>query len=308
MKLNLNLQNATHSRLILNNIFTGMVCDYLNSAPCFVTSELLNQIDPEHYFSVQRNYITLLSAWLGLEPELNEQDSEIENGYLRNAVTRLNNSDYDNDEYVQEIKFPELSYKNWTFKFDTVEAYEGVVWRENCVDEEGRSVAQIGFFEAPLKYPAVYENGREWMAVKPSEIETMRDPIDQMRGNVLVLGLGLGYFAFHCARKKDVNHVTVVERSGEVIELFKKYLLPQMSCRDKITIIKSDAFEFMNHLNLSQMIYDTAFVDLWRDASDGMLIYEAFKPLEGRSPRTKFVYWVESTLLEAIHFRDLESV
>ena len=39
--------------------------------------------------------------------------------------------------------------------------------------------------------------------------------------------------------------------------------------------------------------YDLAFVDTWRDASDGLPMYERMKPLEKLSRGTEFLYWIE---------------
>ena len=42
---------------------------------------------------------------------------------------------------------------------------------------------------------------------------------------------------------------------------------------------------------------DLAFVDTWRDASDGLPMYERMKPLEKLSPSTEFLYWIEGFIL-----------
>ena len=43
--------------------------------------------------------------------------------------------------------------------------------------------------------------------------------------------------------------------------------------------------------------YDVAFVDTWRDASDGEPMYVKMKKLEQLSPDTKFLYWIENFLI-----------
>ena len=42
--------------------------------------------------------------------------------------------------------------------------------------------------------------------------------------------------------------------------------------------------------------FDVAFVDTWRDASDGAPMYKKMKALEKHSPNTSFLYWVEGFL------------
>ena len=46
--------------------------------------------------------------------------------------------------------------------------------------------------------------------------------------------------------------------------------------------------------------FDLAFVDIWRDASDGAPIYEKMKTLEHLSPKTEFLYWIESFLISRL--------
>ena len=46
--------------------------------------------------------------------------------------------------------------------------------------------------------------------------------------------------------------------------------------------------------------FDLAFVDTWRDASDGAPMYKKMKSLEKCSPNTKFMYWVEGFLRSRI--------
>ena len=91
------------------------------------------------------------------------------------------------------------------------------------------------------------------MAVKPSEIETMRAPIEEATGRVVTFGLGLGYFAYMVSEKPDVTSLDIVERSEEAIALFERHILPQFPNKEKIRIIRSDAFGFLSE-------------NMWQDA------------------------------------------
>jgi D-mannonate dehydratase len=80
------------------------------------------------------------------------------------------------------------------------------------------------------------------------------------------------------SEKKDVESVTVVELSADVIRLFEKYILPQMPNGHKIKIVNADAFEYAEKIMPNEH-FDIAFVDTWRDASDGAPMYEMMKAL-----------------------------
>ena len=160
-------------------------------------------------------------------------------------------------------------------------------------------IPQLGYFDVEFPFPAILEDGIEWMTITPNEVETMREPIEKCRGRVLTLGLGLGYFAFHASEKSNVERVVVVERSRDVIEIFKTYLLPQFPNGDKIEIIEADAFQYMQE-KMPRGKFDYVFADLWHDASDGLEMYHKLKKYEVLSTRTQFDYWIEPSLLSLL--------
>ena len=168
-------------------------------------------------------------------------------------------------------------------------------------DEELKEIPQIGFFDTEFSFPAVMEDAQEWMAIKPNEIETMRQPIARAAGQVVAFGLGMGYYAFMVSEKPEVKTLTIVERDENVIALFREHILPQFPKKEKIDIVRQDAFEFATNC-MSDGYYDHAFVDLWHDVSDGYPLYKQMKALEKNSPNTLFSYWIEDSLLSHLRW------
>ena len=87
----------------------------------------------------------------------------------------------------------------------------------------------------------------------------------------------------------------------------KKHILPQFKNGNKIRIIQADAFEYAEN-EMPKENYDLAFVDTWRDASDGAPMYKRMKALEPLSPNTKFMYCIEGFLksrIRALKFEEL---
>ena len=112
------------------------------------------------------------------------------------------------------------------------------------------------------------------------------------------------------SQKQNVDSITVVEKSADVIALFREYVLPQFSHPEKVRIVNADAFEYAERVMPSEK-YDVAFVDTWRDASDGAPMYEKMKRLERLSPDTEFIYWIENFLisrLRALKFAEIEQM
>lgn len=166
---------------------------------------------------------------------------------------------------------------------------------------DSREVPLLGYFTESFRYPSVMEDGHEWMSIKPSELETLKVPIDKAHGRVITFGLGLGYYTYMVSRKPEVTSVTVIERSEEVIELFKTHILPQFEHPEKVHIIQSDAYEYMDRQMLPGM-YDYVLADLWHDVSDGLDLYLKFKKREHHFPDTEFDYWAEESLLSAVRW------
>jgi hypothetical protein len=66
-----------------------------------------------------------------------------------------------------------------------------------------------------------------------------------------------------------------------------------------VIIVEDDAFLYAEHTMPGEK-FDYAFVDTWRDASDGAPMYLKMKKLERLHPKTEFSYWVEGFILSRI--------
>ena len=62
------------------------------------------------------------------------------------------------------------------------------------------------------------------------------------------------------------------------------------------------------HLSMQKEGFDLAFVDTWRDASDGAPMYRRMKALEHLSPNTKFMYWIENFLISRVRAENFAEI
>ena len=108
-----------------------------------------------------------------------------------------------------------------------------------------------------------------------------------------MMGLGLGYYAYHALLNPEVRSVTVVERDAETIALFQKALLPCFPRHEALTIIQDDAFSFARS-ELKKRKADTVLVDLWKSAGDGLELYTEMKKIEPEG--ANWQYWIEKTM------------
>ena len=147
------------------------------------------------------------------------------------------------------------------------------------------------------------DNGNfTWMSITPSEVYTMEKSISKMYGNTLVLGGGLGYFAYMASLNNNVTNVDVIEVNNNIAKYLKKEFLPQSN--GKINIIVDDAF---NYLKNNYKKYDSIFCDIWINDKDGLTFYMDLLKYEFKNPNLNIEYWIEDAILyyayQIIYFR-----
>lgn len=267
----------------------------LNGKPDFVTEEMVSELKGSFGLSVEESFSLLICAALGFDTE-NEFDRALWQKYSPHMLNRLDEEFFTNDPYYKAVTIDEKrSLGEWELRVDTLAPFTAFVCNDPITLPDGSVIPQIGYFDCEFKYLSVLQCGREWMTMMPNELVTQSLPIKKARGRVCTYGLGLGYFAFMCARKDEVESVTVVERDESVIALFNEMLLPRFENGEKIRIIKADAFEFAEK-EAKNYNFDYIFADIWHDPSDGVEAYLRFKALEGHCPGAEFDYWIEKTL------------
>ncbi len=269
---------------------------YLNLMPDAITKDMVDEIafgmDKE-----QREYAfaSLLGVYLGFDVQNSAEDKEMFHKRILRMVHLEDATKYKNDAFYRNIKIPEIKMGDWEMRYQKIKPYEAFLKDEPTLLCDGTLIPEICFFEEEFVYPAVLQNGREWMTVTPHEINSTLPAVNECFGNVVTYGLGLSYFSYMASLKENVRTVTIVEKDKAVIDIFEKYILPQFENKDKIIVVNGDAFEFAK-TGITQKQIDFVFADTWHDASDGIEMYDKFKSLEKYSPDTKYSYWIEKTL------------
>ena len=285
---------------------TRLYAQLLERYPEIITKEMVDTLTSDGSLTKEEAIVGLLSEIFALDFEKNE-DRRIIMDYLTPSVRILDKTKYENNPYYKNIKLDNLKDGSWEIKIEEYKPYQAVICDDMIINEDFSEVPPLGFFTESFSFPAILENGNEWMTLTPVDLDTCEEAIAAARGRVVTFGLGLGYYAYMVAQKEDVESVTVVELSADVIKLFKTHILPKMENGHKIRIVNADAFEYAEKLMPSEN-FDLAFVDTWRDASDGAPMYERMRALEKYSENTKFLYWIENFLrsrLRALKFAQL---
>ena len=273
---------------------TRMYARYLEECPCMITSEMISMLTEDSEISPEVAISALLCEAFSMDFD-NSEDRRILMDYLTPSIRLLDKRKYESNPYYTNIKLENLTDGNWEIRWEEYKPYQGVICHDMIIEDDFREIPPLGFFPDGFRFPAILEGGNEWMTLTPVDLDTCEEAIEAAHGKVVTFGLGLGYYAYMASEKDNVESVTVVELSEDVIRLFKTHILPQMSNGHKIRIVNSDAFEYAEKVMPSEN-FDLAFVDTWRDASDGAPMYKKMKALEKYSPDTKFLYWVEGFL------------
>ena len=277
---------------------TELYAAYLERFPTLITPELIDMLCADSALNAKDAIPALLSEAFGLDID-DAEDKRLIHSYLIPSVRILNTERYTENPYYKNVRLTDTRLGDWEIRNEVYPAYRAFIAGDMIIGDDFSEIPPLGFFDKPFSFPAVLEGGNEWMTLTPVDLDTCDEAIEAAHGKVITFGLGLGYYAYMASQKESVTSVTVIEKSPSVIELFTKVILPQFPNRDKIRIIEADAFEYAR-VDMPSEHYDLAFVDTWRDASDGAPMYLRMKELEHLSQGTKFLYWIENFLISKI--------
>ena len=218
--------------------------------------------------------------------------------FVDNSISLFIDSDkWNNNPYVKNIKFDNL--KNNNFSYKKVKIEKGYLFNADAImddkDKELKDWMKLRALDKDIETLFLYQNNKEWMMAAPSESFTNDPYAKKAYGDILTFGLGIGYFIYMAMLNKNVNSITVIEKSKEVIELFKE--ISPWFPNIKLEIINGDAYDYFNKDYLNK--FDYIYVDIWQSSNDGRKIIE--KLLEQYlPPYEKCDFWIENSCLSVI--------
>ena len=214
-----------------------------------------------------------------------DENREVMDAYILNDLKKLDPKEYLDNEYAKTIKATG-KYKKYALKYITYEPYQLFAYDDISLEGDKEN-SRIGYFDNKFSYLALTEGNNIWMSLNPNEIETMKPFINKGKGNVLVLGLGMGYVPFMMALKPEVKNITIIEKDPEIIGLFNSLILPSFKNKEKIKIVEDDAINFVKKNNK----FDYIFADLWHSPEDGLSLFVQLKRIN-----KKIDCWLEESM------------
>ena len=269
-------KQLVQSVISTNNINMN-VADVLTNA--FMCIDAINPDEVKQYIKegLDENeaIYNCLFDFIGVSRD-DEESQKVLSEYFLNNLKKLNPSDYINNSYVKAIKKTGRKGK-YALKFIDYAPYQLFAYDDIKINGY-KEYSQIGYFDHKFSYLALTEGSNIWMSLNPNEIETMKPYINKAKGNVLVLGLGMGYVPFMLSLKNCVKSITIIEKDQEIINLFNELIYPSFVNKEKIKIIKGGAIEFARK-SQKEGTYDYIFADLWHDPEDGLPLFVALKQI-----------------------------
>lgn len=215
-------------------------------------------------------------------------------------ITKLDSTYFEKNPYFRNVRINDWRVGNiFLGKADFYDA--NITYSSDSLIRDPITLTPIYkycYFTDDVNYPSLGTiiPPTKWMGVEPSEINAFSSFIKKAKGKVLLMGCGLGYLAYMLSLKKDVEEITIVELDPDVIQMFLRYLKPQMN--SKINIVHANAIDFLEKEDIS--MYQYCSVDIWRGMSDMFPIYMKCLLLEQKHPKTEFHYWLEEELHTSI--------
>ena len=196
---------------------TELFAIYLERFPDIINKNIISELCGDGSIAAADALPALLGEIFGLETDANPEDRILMRDYIIPSVRLLDADKYMANPYYKNVKLPDVKSGDWEFKNEVYPAYRGVICDDIQFFEDFKEIPPLGFFTTDFHFPAVLENGNEWMTLTPVDLDTCENAINAAHGKVVTFGLGLGYYAYMVSIKNNVESITVVEKSERVI-------------------------------------------------------------------------------------------
>lgn len=160
-------------------------------------------------------------------------------------------------DYILKSDLPEGISGDWEIKKYSVSKHDAEIFNiRGAFSSMGHYSIQPGnYIKLTYKDDVV-------MSDTPNELSSHRMFVWDAKGRLLIVGLGLGIVLRAVLDKKKVSHVTVIEKSEDVIKLVAPRFENDIKYKNKVKIIHADIFEWKPE-KLEK--FDYAWFDIWND-------------------------------------------
>lgn len=215
---------------------------------------------------------------------------------LYNNMEEFDSNVLEEDAYLKNISLPLFYGEDFVFSFHTYQ--KDTLFHFGEPKESGyRDILQLGYFRENVNYPYITKNGEYFTSVSVHEKFEGRKLVEELSGDVLITGLGIGYIPYLAHLKDSVKSVTVIEEDETVIDLFEKEILHQFEHPEKIHIVCKNCKQYLEDYKEE---YNHVIVTHYQDSIHGVYEYLEIKKTEKNHKKTKYHYYIEGSILSNI--------
>lgn len=262
--------------------------EYLENDPCMITQDLINDVKKSGV-STEYAYATLLSSFLELDDNFLDQ-------YILAMLRKEDPNTYINNLFYQKMDYKaKLKEGKLELDYTYIEPYQ--LFMQDEVDKfiDGKLLPQIGFFDDDLKCLSIIRDDETLYSYNPLLVNASIVPLDEAKGKICCMGLGIGYFPYMAHLKEDVKSIVIYEKNKDLIKLFNNHLFKRFKYKDKIKVVEGDPLIILKSKS-TKLNADYVYINCWNDLGEALKLYPKFKALEKNFPRNKFHYYLEQSI------------
>jgi hypothetical protein len=244
-------------------------------------------------FLVMYELISEIQNSIKLMKDNDELLDKILNSVFENSKEYSKKEIYENS-FIKNIKIDKFTNGKYTLDKNNFVKGELFVHNKDYI-EDLFHIPSLGYCKSDFIYPCIRVENYLYYFVSPEVINKYEHMVSVSEGNILCLGLGIGYFPYMVSLKDNVDSITIVEKDPELIDLFTSQILPQFENKNKIKIIKADPLNYIHKLKENDFNY--CMVDISANPSESLKSYIYIKRLEKRLKNINFIYYDETRIL-----------
>lgn len=190
-----------------------------------------------------------------------------------------------NDAAIYPVDLPDGKSGKWSLSKVTVEDTSGlsITNMRRIRDGIPEFVVTPGTYQRLIGPCGEECEDAVMMSNTQLEYRTNRAFVEDARGDVLIIGLGIGMLIRPLAKRRAVKSITVLELEPDVVKL----VAPHYADVKKLRVYNADAHDFEPGDLMGNLpdTWDRIMVDIWPDVSEDNLV--EMKKLHGR-----YAQWV----------------
>ena len=180
----------------INYRVTNLYARYIQNFPELITRDMVDTLVKDSDITKIDAVSALLSEIFGLDIDRDKNefdDRRIIIDYIYPSIRFPKASDYTENPYYKNIA-PRETVKDGSFeiKWEYYPPFRAAIAADMIIKNNFAESPPIAFFEEGFSFPAVLEDGNEWMTLTPVDVDTCENEIKKATGKVVTFGLGLG--------------------------------------------------------------------------------------------------------------------